>query len=71
MWVGTTGHLAGEDCKYAAEDRSTGHFGAATLQKNPEEYLAKDFAALAETMALAAGMKLESENKNVPTGLES
>jgi 3-hydroxyisobutyrate dehydrogenase len=47
-----------------------GHFGAAMLQKNPEEYLAKDFAALAETMALAAGMKLESENKNVPSGLE-
>jgi 3-hydroxyisobutyrate dehydrogenase len=47
------------------------HFGVATLQKNPEEYLRKDFAALAETMALAAGMKLASENKNVPTGLES
>jgi 3-hydroxyisobutyrate dehydrogenase len=47
------------------------HFGAATLQKNPDEYLQKDFAALAETMALAAGMKLTSENKNVPTGLES
>jgi 3-hydroxyisobutyrate dehydrogenase len=47
------------------------HFGAAILQKNPGEYLQKDFAALAETMALAAGMKLESENKNVPTGLES
>jgi 3-hydroxyisobutyrate dehydrogenase len=47
------------------------HFGAATLQKNPDEYLQKDFAALAETMALAAGMKLASENKNVPTGLES
>ena len=47
------------------------HFGAATLQKNPEEYLQKDFAALAETMALAAGMKLTPENKNVPTGLES
>jgi len=46
------------------------HFGAATLQKNPEEYLQKDFAALAETMALAAGMKLEPENKNVGTGLE-
>ena len=46
------------------------HFGAATLQKNPDEYLQKDFAALAETMALAAGMKLASENKNVPTGLE-
>ena len=47
------------------------HFGATMLQKNPKEYLDKDFAALAETMALAAGMKLESENKNVPTGLES
>jgi 3-hydroxyisobutyrate dehydrogenase len=46
------------------------HFGAATLKPNPEEYLQKDFAALMETMALAAGMKLESENKNVPTGLE-
>ncbi|HVG50110.1 MAG TPA: NAD(P)-dependent oxidoreductase [Xanthobacteraceae bacterium] len=46
------------------------HFGAATLKDNPEEYLGKDFAALMETMALAAGMKLTSENKNVPTGLE-
>jgi 3-hydroxyisobutyrate dehydrogenase len=46
------------------------HFGAATLQKDPEKYLAADFAALMETMALAAGMKLESENKRVPTGLE-
>ena len=47
------------------------HFGAATLKPDPEEYLQKDFAALMETMALAAGMKLQSENKNVPTGLES
>jgi len=46
------------------------HFGHAMLQKNPEEYIQKDFAALAETMALAAGMKLAPENKNVPTGLE-
>jgi len=46
------------------------HFGAATLQKDPEGYLQKDFAALAETMALAAGMTLEPENKNVGTGLE-
>ena len=46
------------------------HFGAATLKPNPEEYLQKDFAALMETMALASGMTLESENKNVPTGLE-
>ncbi|TMJ80863.1 MAG: NAD(P)-dependent oxidoreductase, partial [Alphaproteobacteria bacterium] len=48
-----------------------GHFGAATLKADPEDYLQKDFAALMETMALASGMKLQSENKNVPTGLES
>jgi 3-hydroxyisobutyrate dehydrogenase len=48
-----------------------GHFGAATLKPNPGEYLQKDFAALMETMALASGMQLQSENKNVPTGLES
>jgi 3-hydroxyisobutyrate dehydrogenase len=47
-----------------------GHFGAAMLKPNPDKYLQEDFAALMETMALASGMKLESENKNVPTGLE-
>jgi len=46
------------------------HFGHAILQKNPAEYLQKDFAALMETHALAAGMKMKSENKKVPTGLE-
>ena len=46
------------------------HFGAATLKPDPEKYLQEDFAALLETMALASGMKLESENKQVPTGLE-
>jgi 3-hydroxyisobutyrate dehydrogenase len=55
----------------AAREMVQTHFGAATLQKNPEEYLSKDFAALAETMALLSGMKLESEGKNVPSGLES
>jgi 3-hydroxyisobutyrate dehydrogenase len=55
----------------AAREVLQGHFGTATLQKNPEEYLQKDFAALMETMALASGMTLSSENKNVPTGLES
>jgi 3-hydroxyisobutyrate dehydrogenase len=55
----------------AAREVLQSHFGVAQLQKNPEEYLQKDFAALAETMALASGMKLESENKNVPTGLEN
>jgi len=54
----------------AAREVLQGHFGAATLKPNPTEYLQKDFAALMETMALAAGMRLEPENKNVPTGLE-
>jgi 3-hydroxyisobutyrate dehydrogenase len=48
-----------------------GHFGVAALKSDAEQYLQKDFATLMETMALSAGMKLQSENKNVPTGLES
>jgi 3-hydroxyisobutyrate dehydrogenase len=55
----------------AAREVLQGHFGAATLKPDPEAYLQQDFAALMETMALSAGMKLASENKNVPTGLES
>jgi 3-hydroxyisobutyrate dehydrogenase len=55
----------------AAREMLQAHFGVARLQNNPEEYLQKDFSALMETMALAAGMKLASESKNVPTGLES
>jgi 3-hydroxyisobutyrate dehydrogenase len=55
----------------AAREVLQGHFGAATLKPRPDEYLQKDFAALMETMALASGMTLESENKNVPTGLEN
>jgi 3-hydroxyisobutyrate dehydrogenase len=54
----------------AAREVLQTHFGAAMLQRNPEQYLQKDFAALIETMAIGAGMKLVSENKNVPTGLE-
>jgi 3-hydroxyisobutyrate dehydrogenase len=55
----------------ATREMLQAHFGVAQLQNNPEEYLQKDFAALMQTMALAAGMKLASENRNVPTGLES
>ena len=54
----------------AAREVLQSHFGAATLKADPQKYLASDFAALLETMALAAGMKVESENKPVPTGLE-
>ncbi|MFN3656019.1 MAG: NAD(P)-dependent oxidoreductase [Pseudolabrys sp.] len=54
----------------ATREMLQSHFGHAITKDNPQEYLQKDFAALMETMALAAGMKLTSENKNVPTGLE-
>jgi 3-hydroxyisobutyrate dehydrogenase len=54
----------------AAREMLQSHFGAATLKPDPEKYLAMDFAALIETMALASGMKVEPENKPVPTGLE-
>jgi 3-hydroxyisobutyrate dehydrogenase len=54
----------------AAREVLQSHFGAATLKPDPEKYLAGDFAALLETMALASGMKVESENKPMATGLE-
>jgi 3-hydroxyisobutyrate dehydrogenase len=54
----------------AAREVLQGHFGAAQLKDDPEKYLAMDFAALLETMAISAGVKLKSENKPVPTGLE-
>ena len=46
------------------------HFGMATLQDDPDAYLQKDFAALIETVALASGITLESEETPIPTGLE-
>src|SRR5882724_10068694 len=54
----------------AAREVLQSHFGAAQLKPDPEKYLAGDFAALLETMAIGAGLKLESENKQVLTGLE-
>jgi 3-hydroxyisobutyrate dehydrogenase len=47
------------------------HFGMASLKPDPQKYLDMDFATLLETMATASGMKLEPENKPVPTGLEN
>jgi 3-hydroxyisobutyrate dehydrogenase len=55
----------------ATREMLQAHFGVAMLQADPEAYLAKDFAALVETMALAAGMKLTSEDLKVPSGLEN
>jgi len=55
----------------ATREALQGHFGAATLKQDPAGYLEKDFAALIETVGLAAGMKLTSENVPMPTGLET
>jgi 3-hydroxyisobutyrate dehydrogenase len=55
----------------AAREMLQAHIGAVRLKPNAQSYLAADFAALMETMAQAAGMRLESERRQVPTGLES
>lgn len=46
------------------------HFGMAQLKDDPEAYLALDFATLLETVAIASGVRLESEGRPYPTGLE-
>jgi 3-hydroxyisobutyrate dehydrogenase len=45
------------------------HIGTASSRPDPDAYLAQDFAALIETLAMHAGMKLESENVPMPSGL--
>jgi 3-hydroxyisobutyrate dehydrogenase len=54
----------------ATREALQAHFGAAQHKPDPAAYLSQDFAALLETVALAAGVTLESENVPVPTGLE-
>jgi 3-hydroxyisobutyrate dehydrogenase len=54
----------------ATREALQAHFGAASLKQDPAAYLEQDFSALIETVALAAGMKLTSENKPVKSGLE-
>jgi 3-hydroxyisobutyrate dehydrogenase len=54
----------------ATREALQSHFGAATLKSDPGAYLDKDFAAVLETVALAAGIKLAPENVPIPTGLE-
>jgi 3-hydroxyisobutyrate dehydrogenase len=53
----------------ATREALQGHVGA-LLAKNDPAQLDKDFAALIETVALAAGVKLAPENVPMPTGLE-
>jgi 3-hydroxyisobutyrate dehydrogenase len=55
----------------ATREALQGHFGAAIVKADPAAYLEKDFAALIETVALAAGLKLSPENVPMPTGLET
>ena len=55
----------------AAREMLQMHMGAAMLAPDAKARLAADFAAMMETMALTAGMKLTSEDKKVPTGLEN
>ncbi len=54
----------------ATREALQSHFGAASRKEDPEAYLAMDFAAILETVALAAGIDLESEGVAIPTGLE-
>jgi 3-hydroxyisobutyrate dehydrogenase len=55
----------------AAREALQAHFGAATLQDDPEAYLRRDFSALLETVALHAGLRLESEDVAVDNGLDA
>ena len=54
----------------ATREALQAHFGAARLKDDPQAYLQEDFAAMLETVALAAGLNLTSENSKYPTGLE-
>jgi 3-hydroxyisobutyrate dehydrogenase len=54
----------------AAREAIQMHVGAASLQPDPQAYVEADFSALLETVAMQAGIKLTSEEKSVPSGLE-
>lgn len=54
----------------ATRDALQAHFGAAQFKADPDAYLAEDFAALIETVAASAGVKLEPEGVPMETGLE-
>lgn len=46
------------------------HYGLASQRVDSSKYLAKDFAALIETLATLSGITLSPEQVSVPTGLE-
>ena len=47
------------------------HIGMSSRQVNPEGNGGRDFAAMFETLAAFAGVRLESENMKVSSGLET
>jgi 3-hydroxyisobutyrate dehydrogenase len=55
----------------AAREALQAHFGIAHRQSDPAAGLQQDFAALLESVALQAGITLESENVAVDNGLET
>jgi 3-hydroxyisobutyrate dehydrogenase len=54
----------------AAREALQAHFGTASLKDDPDAYLHRDFAALLETVALQAGIRLECEDVAVDDGLD-
>jgi 3-hydroxyisobutyrate dehydrogenase len=54
----------------ATREMLQSHIGANRLKPDADAAVRRDFAALFETMALLAGVKLESENVEVSDGLE-
>lgn len=55
----------------AAREVVQSHFGLAKLKPSPDDYLALDFSALLESMAVGAGIAVASENTPVKSGLET
>ncbi len=55
----------------AVREQLHAYIGSTNVLPQFKGYLQKDFAALAEAMAISAGIELKSENKKVPSGLES
>ena len=54
----------------ATREMLQAHIGVNRLKPDADAEVGRDFAALFETMALLAGIKLESENVEVSDGLE-
>jgi 3-hydroxyisobutyrate dehydrogenase len=54
----------------ATREMLQAHIGVGWTKPDPEAFIGRDFAAMFETMALIAGVKLESENIAVSDGLE-